>query len=83
LLVEAPQVQVELVDLVEPQKVVEQVLQPRALAADHFDLGQGPAIARRLRIGKILAQRSMFIRMTDSGFLISCASEPAKAASSL
>jgi hypothetical protein len=27
------------------------------LTADHFDLGQGPAIARRLRIGKILAQQ--------------------------
>ena len=48
--------QLELADLVEPQEVVEQVLQPRALPADHVDLGQGPPLAGRLRLGKILGQ---------------------------
>ena len=65
-------------DLGEVQEVVQQVLQPLALPLDHL---RPCASARRSRgdsaSAKSSASSSMFRRIVESGFLISCASPPA------
>ncbi len=39
------------------EEIVQQILQPRALLVDDIELGPGPPLARRLRVGKILGQQ--------------------------
>ena len=48
--------QIQIAAAREAEKIVEQILQPSALLADHFDFGQRPAFARRSAFGEILGQ---------------------------
>ena len=83
LFVQAARMQVQIPQPGKAEEIVEQVLQPRDLLLDEFHLAQARRSALALRFAKSSASRSMFMRITDSGFLISCASEPASSASSL
>jgi hypothetical protein len=55
----------------ELQEVPQQVLQPGALFLNRLDLGQRTPLLGRVGTGEILGQQSMFMLITDSGFLIS------------
>ena len=83
LLVETARMQVEIPQPRKAEEIVEQVLQPRDLLLNQIDFGQSPPALWLCAAARSSASRSMFMRMTDSGFLISCAKDPASSANSL